>query len=124
MADRRDHVGWRQVRAYRRAARRPSVGVQSDGLLADLDRLRVLMDGGDAGLARGAALSVARAALALSVTPVVEERLRSRRRRLLCEAVSPVLRRAGLGHVESLLQAALVLDVDPSTIGRGRETMQ
>ena len=124
MPSRDDDVGRSMLSEYRRASSRPSVRAQSRRLLADLDDLETLTGRGDLTAARGAALAAARAALALSVTPVVGDRGRRLRQKLLRERVLPALRRAGLGHAEALVEAALGLDVDPCTISPGAEAVQ
>ena len=113
-----------RTRAYRRAATRPPVRTQVDGLLAELDRLQVLTARGDLATARGAALTAAHAALALVVTPAVDEDDRRLRRDTLLVKAVPDLERAGLDHVGGLVAAALVHDGDPAALARGVGTPQ
>ena len=113
-----------RIAAYRRTATRRPVQPQIDRLLRDLGRLQALMTGGDLAAARGAALTVAHAALVLAVTPAVEADDCRRRRETLRNVVVPVLDRAGLDHVGGLIAAALVHDENACVIVRGVPTPQ
>ncbi len=113
-----------RIAAYRRTATRRPVQPQIDRLLGDVGHLQALMTGGDPAAARGAALTVAHAALVLAVTPAVEADDRRRRRETLRNVVVPVLDRAGLDHVAGLIAAALVHDGNPCAIARGVATPQ
>ena len=113
-----------RIAAYRRTATRRPVQPQIDRLLRDVGHLQALMTGGDLAAARGAALTVAHAALVLAVTPAVEADDCRRRRETLRNVVVPVLDRAGLDHVGGLIAAALVHDENACVIVRGVPTPQ
>ncbi len=124
VSDSLERLSRTRIAAYRRAATRRPVQPQIDRLLGDLGRLQVELTGGDLAAARGAALTVAHAALVLAVTPAVDEDDRRRRRETLRTVVVPVLDRAGLDHVGGLIAAALVHDGNPCAIARGVATPQ
>ena len=113
-----------RIAAYRRSAARPPVRVQVARLCVDLANLSALAAGGDADVARGAALAVAHAALQLAVTPVVSADDRRHRSDVLRGVVAAALVRAGLGHVMALVEAALATSGDPAGLGRGVRTIQ
>lgn len=100
----------------------PTVGMQVERLAADLDAHRALAAAGDR-LARGAVLAAAHAALQLAVTPIAAEAERQLRHGALNAAV-PVLSAAGLSHIEDLVRAALLYDVDPVSLVYGSELSQ
>ena len=112
----------KRVVAYRRAAMRPPIREQVNGLLRDLACQRLLA-GSRSPHARGAALAVGFAALRLAVTPVRAEDDRRPRDEALQNAL-PCLDRTGLGHIGSFVAAALACDVDPARLvlsARGRQ---
>ena len=112
-------VSARQLRAYRRAARRLGIRPQVDRLLGDVGRLGRLRRDGDPTMCVGAAVAVAQAALETAVTAAANEDERALKRDALRGIVLPALQAVGYEHVEALIEAALACDIDASALLRG-----
>lgn len=106
-----------RITILRRGTAWPPIGMQIERLVADLNAHRRLAAAGDP-LIRGAVLAAAHAALRLAVTPVTVEADRHIRYEALNVAIS-VLGAAGLPHVENLVRAALLYDVDAAIMACG-----
>ena len=109
----------RQLKAYRRAARRPDIRSQVDRLLDDLGRLGLPRGDDDPPLPSGVALALVQATLELAITAAANDEDRALKGHVLRGNILPALDAVEFGHVSALVEAALAFDIDASAVITG-----